>query len=81
MRYVPSPLGPMAVLGILRLGVKLDRSLMFNAHMKKLTAWLSSSICIIRTTAHTYLGWLCSTLKMAFHALIHSKFDYAAPAW
>ena len=54
---------------------------MFNAHMKKLTAWLSSSIRIIRTTAHTYLGWLCSTLKMAFHALIHSKFDYAAPAW
>ena len=34
------------------LGVILDRSLRFNAHLKKLTTSLASSICIIRATAH-----------------------------
>ena len=62
------------------LGVTLDRSLTFNAHLKKLTSSLSSSIRIMRTTAHTSWGWRRSTLKMAFHALIRSKLDYAAPA-
>ena len=28
-----------------------------------------------------FLAWHCSTLKMAFHALIHNKLDYAVPAW
>ena len=35
------------------LGVILNRSLAFNAHLKKLTPLLSSSIRIIRATAHT----------------------------
>ena len=61
--------------------VTLDRSLTFNAHLKKLTASLTCSIRIIRATAHTSWGWHRSTLKVAFHALIHSKHDYAAPAW
>ena len=55
--------------------------LTFNAHLKKLTMSLSSSLRIIRATAHTSWGWRCSTLKMAFHALIRSKLDYAVPAW
>ena len=63
------------------LGVILDRSLTFNAHLKELTASLTYSIPIIRATAYTSLGWCRSTIKMAFHALIHSKLDYAAPAW
>ena len=63
------------------LGVILDRSLTFNAHLKKLTASLASSIRIIRATAHTSWGWHHSALKMAFHALVRSKFHYAAPAW
>ena len=63
------------------LGVILDRSLTFNAHLKKLTASLTSTICIIRATAHTSWGWRRSTLKMAFHAWIPSKLDYAVPAW
>ena len=63
------------------LGVILDRSLTFNPHLKKLTSLLSSSIRIIRATAHTSWGWRCLTLKMAFHALIRSKLDYTAPAW
>ena len=63
------------------LGVILDRSLTFNAHLKKLTTSLTSSIRIIRATALTSWGWRCSTLKMAFHALVRSKLDYGAPAW
>ena len=63
------------------LGVILDRGLTFNAHLKKLTTSLTPSICIIRATAHTTWGWHRSTLKMAFHALVRSKLDYAAPAW
>ena len=63
------------------LGVILERNLTFNTHLKKLTASLASSIRIIRATAHTFWGWCRSTLKMAFHALVHSKLDYAARAW
>ena len=63
------------------IGVILDRSLTFNAHLRKLTASLTSSIRIIRATALTSWGWHRSTLKMAFHTLFHSKLDYAAPTW
>ena len=63
------------------LNVILDRSLTFNAHLKKLIALLLSSIHIVRATAHTSWSWRRTTLKMAFHALIRSKLDYAAPAW
>ena len=62
------------------LGVILDRSLTFNAHIKKLTTSLAFSIRIIRATANTSWGWRRTTLKMAFHALVRSKLDYAAPA-
>ena len=63
------------------LGVILDRGLTFNAHIKKLTSSHASSIRIIRASAHTSWGWHQTTLKMAFHALVCSKLDYAAPAW
>ena len=63
------------------LGVILNRSLTFNANMKKLTFSLVSSIRIIRATAHSSWGWRRTTLKMAFHALVGRKFDYAPPAW
>ena len=63
------------------IGVILDRSLTFNAQLKKLTTSLESRIHIIRATVHTSWGWRRSTLTMAFHALVCSKLDYAAPAW
>ena len=63
------------------LGVILDRSLTFNAHLKKLTTSLASSIRITRATAHTSWDWSRSTLKMAFHALVCSKIDCAVPVW
>ena len=63
------------------LGVILDRSLIFNAHLKKLTTSLASSILIIRATAHTSWSWCHSTPKMTFHPLVRSKLDYSDPAW
>ena len=60
------------------LGVIMDRSLMFNAHVEKLTTSLASSIRITIATAHTSWGWRRSILKIAF---VRSKLDYAAPAW
>ena len=63
------------------LGVILDRSLMLTTHLKKLTALLSSSICIIWATARASWDWCHSTLKMACHTLIHNKLNYTAPAW
>ena len=65
----------------LLLGVFLDRSLTFNAYLKKLSPSLTSSIRIIRATAHTSWRWCRFTLKMAFHALVHNKLDYEAHAW
>ena len=49
-----------------RPGVILDRSLMFNAHLKKLTASLTCSIRIMRAMAHTSWGWCHSTLRWPF---------------
>ena len=63
------------------LGIILDRSLTFNAHLKKLTASLASSIHIIRARAYASWGWRCSTRKMAFHTFVYRKPDYEAPAW
>ena len=76
MRYVPSRLGQTIAPGILLPLLALRKV----AHLKKLTASLTSSIRIIRATAHTSLGLRCSTLKMAFHALVRRKLDYAALA-
>ena len=63
------------------LNVILDSSLTFNAHLKKLTASLSSILRIVRAIAHTSWDWCHSTLKIPYRALICSNFDYAAPAW
>ena len=63
------------------LRVILDRSLTFNAHLKKLTVSLLFRVHIIRATVHTSWGCRHSTLKMTYHKLIHNKPDYAGPAW
>ena len=70
------------------LGVILDKSLTFNAHLKKLTTSLASSTRIIRATAHTSSGWYHSTLKMALMLwfavnsttlLLHGSLGYLIP--
>ena len=96
VRYVPFPLGAIAVLDNLLSSLVLRKFgstplLVFSVsswtEALRLTqtwrSWLRhlSSLRIIRATAHTSWGWHRSTLKMAFYALIRSKFDYAAPAW
>ena len=58
-----------------------ERSVKFNAHLKKLTTSLSTSLHIIRVTAYTFWIWSRSTLKIVFNILIGGKLDYAAPAW
>ena len=63
------------------LGVILHRSLTFNAHLKRLTTSLASSVRIIKATAHTSWDWRHSTLKMILHALVRSELDYAALIW
>ena len=63
------------------LGVILDRSLSFNAHVKHMKQSLSSRLRAITVTAHASWGWRKPLLQTAFHALVRSKLDYAAPAW
>ena len=63
------------------LDVILDRSLTFKAHLKKINNSVAPTRRIISATAHTSWCWRCSTLKMAFHTLVCSKLDDAAPAW
>ena len=53
--------------------------LTFNAHLKKLTTSLSSSLSITRAKAQTSWSWCCST--MVLKVIIRSQLDYAAPAW
>ena len=62
-------------------GIILNRSLMFNAHMNKLTASLALGLRIIQTKVYTLWGWRCSYLNITFHVLIHSKLISAVPAW
>lgn len=61
------------------LDVILDRS--FTYILEKLTAFLILSLLIIQITAHTSWGWRCSSLKIAFHILIHINLNYYAPEW
>ena len=75
------------------LGVILDRSLMFNARLKKLTASLASSIRIIRVTAYYFYQSYSLQLQSYFLGLapFHTdnglprfgsqQLNYAAPAW
>ena len=63
------------------LGVILDRSLTFNAHLDSLVKSLSSNINALKTVSHTTWGWRKSSVRTLFYALVRSKLDYAAPAW
>ena len=57
------------------LSVILDKSLTFDAHLKKLTVSLSTSICIIRATAHH--GFSCSNLQQV-QLSYHNVYQTAA---
>ena len=96
MKYVPFPLGPMKVLGNLLSSLVLWKfgptslfvflvpfwtEALYLTHTWRNYLHRHHPVFIIRATAHTSWGWHRSTLKMAFHALIHNKVNYAAPAW
>ena len=96
MKYVPFPLGPMKVLGNLLSSLVLWKFGPTSLFVFLVPFWTEAlylthtwrnylhryhPVFIIRATAHTSWGWHRSTLKMAFHALIHNKVNYAAPAW
>ena len=63
------------------LGVILDRSLSFNAHVKHIKQSLSSRLRAITVTAHTSWDELKPSFQTSFHASVRSKIDYAAPVW
>ena len=64
-----------------QLGIILNRSLLFNAHIKDIKQSLSSRLRAITVTAHVSWGWWKPLLRTAFHAFVHSKLGYATPAW
>ena len=63
------------------LGIILDRSLSFNAHVKHIKQSLLSSLWAITITVHASWGWQKPLPWTAFHVLVRFKLDYAAPAW
>ena len=63
------------------LGIILDCSLFYKAHVKHIKQSLSSRLWAITVTAHASWDWRKPLLQTAFHALVHSKLDYAAPVW
>jgi len=63
------------------LGVLLDRSLTFNAHIAKISETTTRRIRCLRAVAHSDWGWDKQSLRTIFFALIRSSTDYAAPAW
>ena len=63
------------------LGVLLDRSLTFNAHIDKLYADTASRLRGMKLVSHSTWGWKKCIMKTMYFAYIPSKMDYAAPAW
>ena len=63
------------------LGVLLDRSLTFNAHVDKIYTDTTNKLRAMKVVSHSTWGWRKSTLITMFFAYIQSKLDYAAPAW
>ena len=63
------------------LGVKLDRSLTYRQHLKKLTAKVTSRAALIRRLAGTTWGAASKTLRISTQALVFSAAEYCAPVW
>ena len=63
------------------LGVLLDRSDTFNAHIDKLYADTAARLRGMKLVSHLTWGWKKSTMKTMYFAYVRSKMDYAAPAW
>jgi hypothetical protein len=63
------------------LGVTLDRSLTYNAHLTKTSKKVSVRINIVRKPAGTGWGAGTETLRTAALAIVYSMGEYCAPVW
>jgi hypothetical protein len=61
------------------LGVTLDRTLTYNAHLTKKK--VSARINIVRKLADTGWGAGTETLRTAALAIVYSTVEYCAPVW
>jgi hypothetical protein len=63
------------------LGVTLDRTLTYNAHLTKTSKKVSARINIVRKLAGTGWGAGTETLRTAALASVYSTAEYCAPVW
>ena len=63
------------------LGVTLDRTLSYKAHIQWITKKVNKRNCIIRKIAGTSWGAKQSVLRTSGLALCYSAAEYAAPVW
>ena len=63
------------------LGVTLDRTLCFNAHVENTTKSAASKLKVLAKLA--YADWGCNKFELfrIYQAIVKSRLDYAAPAW
>jgi hypothetical protein len=63
------------------LGVTLDRSLTYNAHLTKTSKKVGARINIVQKLAGTGWGAGTETLRTAVLAIVYSTAEYCAPVW
>ena len=63
------------------LGVILDRTLTFGAHVAHILAKVAKKSNILRAVAHSSWGWRKSDLRRVFSSHIRSVMNYAGAAW
>jgi hypothetical protein len=63
------------------LGVTLDRTLTYNAHLTKTSKKVSARIKIVRKLAGTGWGAGAETLRTAALAIVYSTAEYCVPVW
>jgi hypothetical protein len=63
------------------LGVTLDRTLTYNAHLTKTSKKVSARFNIVRKLAGTGWGAGAETLRTAALAIVYSTVEYCAPVW
>jgi ribonuclease HI len=63
------------------LGVILDRSLTFSAHVKKISKSVGSKLRMLNALTHTDWGWRKEYLMRIYTAFFKSTINYAGFAW
>jgi hypothetical protein len=63
------------------LGVTLDRTMTYNAHLTKTSKKISTRINIVRKLAGTDWSAGTETLRTAALAIVYSTAEYCAPVW